>query len=170
MPGTKTRQKEFPQQQQKQPGREYKMDPQPEVIRSSYKGSEKLKDKAAIITGGDSGIGRAVAVHFAREGANVAIVYLEEEKDAQQTKAMIEKEGRECLLIKGDVGDKDFCIEAVEKAYNKFKKINILVNNAGEQHPHKGLEEIDLRLHGTNLQNQYLCDVLYNEGSIRVYE
>ncbi len=146
MPGTKTQEKEFPQQQQKQPGREYKMNPQPEVIRSSYKGSDKLKDKAAIITGGDSGIGRSVAVHFAREGADVAIIYLEEDKDAQTTKEMVEKEGRKCLLIKGDAGDEEFCEEAVEKVHDEFKKINILVNNAGEQHPHNGLEEIDLKL------------------------
>ncbi len=86
MPETKTKKKEFPQQQQKQPGREYKMTPQPEVIRESYKGSGKLKGKTALITGGDSGIGRSVAVHFAREGADVAIVYLEEDRDAEATK------------------------------------------------------------------------------------
>ncbi len=146
MPETKSKKKEFPAQHQNPPGREFKMDPQPEVIRSSYKGSGRLKDKTAIITGGDSGIGRSVAVHFAREGADVAIVYLEEDKDAQKTQEMVEKEGRECLLIKGNVGDESFCSEMVEKVHNKFKKINILVNNAGEQHPHDGLEEIDLKL------------------------
>lgn len=146
MPETKSKKKEFPQQHQNPPGREFKMDPQPEVIRSSYKGSDKLKDKTAIITGGDSGIGRSVAVHFAREGADVAIVYLEEEKDAQKTKELVEKEGRKCLLIKGDVGDEEFCTGMIEQVYTKFKKINILVNNAGEQHPHESLEEIDMRL------------------------
>src|SRR5512138_1940128 len=98
MSETKNRPNKFPQQRQSQPGREYKMSPKPEIIREDYKGSEKLKDKVAIITGGDSGIGRAVAVHFAREGADVAVVYLEEEnKDAEKTRAMVEEEGRRCL-------------------------------------------------------------------------
>ena len=146
MPGTKTRPDKFPQQQQEQPGKEHKMHPKPEVIRPGYKGSEKLKGKAAIITGGDSGIGRAVAVHYAREGADVALIYLSEDKDAEETKSMVEKEGRECLLIKGDVGDQEFCYNSVDSIYKKFGRINILVNNAGEQHPHNGLAEIDLRL------------------------
>jgi NAD(P)-dependent dehydrogenase (short-subunit alcohol dehydrogenase family) len=88
------------------------MDPQPVYIRENYKGSDKLKGKIALITGGDSGIGRSVAVHFAREGANVAIVYLEEDKDAEDTKKLVENEGRECLLIKGDIRDRDFCAAA----------------------------------------------------------
>jgi len=146
MPGTKARPNKFPQQQQEQPGKEHKMHPRPEVIRPGYKGSEKLKDKVAIITGGDSGIGRSVAVHYAREGADVAVIYLSEDKDAEETKSMVEKEGRACLIIKGDVGDQEFCYECIDQIYKKFGRINILVNNAGEQHPHKGLDEIDLRL------------------------
>ena len=146
MPGTKARPNKFPQQQQEQPGKEHKMHPRPEVIRPGYKGSEKLKDKVAIITGGDSGIGRSVAVHYAREGADVAVIYLSEDKDAEETKSMVEKEGRACLIIKGDVGDQEFCYECVDQIHKKFGRINILVNNAGEQHPHKGLDEIDLRL------------------------
>lgn len=136
--------KEFPEQQQAQPGDEHQMHPKPEIIRDDYKGSGKLKDKAALITGGDSGIGRAVAVHFAREGADVSIVYLEEDKDAEDTKKLVEKEGRKCLLIKGDVGDRDFCSGAVEKTFTEFGRLNILINNAAEQHPHDSLEELDL--------------------------
>jgi FlaA1/EpsC-like NDP-sugar epimerase len=88
-----------PQVQDDQPGDQYKMHPEPEIIRESYKGSDKLKGKVALITGGDSGIGRSVAVHFAREGADIAIVYLDEEKDAKDTKKLVEKEGKKCLLI-----------------------------------------------------------------------
>src|SRR5512138_1040106 len=94
-----------PQHQPRQPGRERPMDPPPEFIRDDYRGSGKLDGKVALITGGDSGIGRAIAVHFAREGADVAIGYLEEEKDATQTGDLVEKEGRRCLKIAGDVGD-----------------------------------------------------------------
>src|SRR3954463_16360489 len=102
----------FPgQQQEEQPGKENEMIPKPEVIRQGYKGSEKLMNKVALITGGDSGIGRSVAVHFAREGADVAIVYLNEDNDAQETKAMVEKEGRKCILLSGDIGNSDFCKE-----------------------------------------------------------
>jgi NAD(P)-dependent dehydrogenase (short-subunit alcohol dehydrogenase family) len=142
----RSRPKRFPSQSQKLPGEERKMHPRPEVIRQGYRGSEKLLDKAALITGGDSGIGRAVAVHFAREGADVAIVYLSEEKDAKETKEMVENEGRKCLLIPGDIRDKKFCKTAVEKVFTKFGKLDILVNNAAEQHSHESLKEIDLDL------------------------
>jgi NAD(P)-dependent dehydrogenase (short-subunit alcohol dehydrogenase family) len=133
----------FPaQEQHKQPGEETSMIPQPEIIRKNYKGSEKLLDKVALITGGDSGIGRSVAVHFAREGADVAIVYLNEDKDANETKRMVEKEGRKCLVISGDVGDEEFCKKAVQQTIDKYSKLNIVINNAGEHHPQKTLEEI----------------------------
>lgn len=135
---------EFPQQQQAQPGDEYKMVPQPEYIRESYKGSGKLEGKVAIITGGDSGIGRAVAVHFAREGADISIVYLSENKDAEKTKELVEAEGKECLVIRGDVGDRKFCENAVEQTVNRFGKLNILVNNAGQQYPVDEFKDIDL--------------------------
>lgn len=138
--------KEFPQQKQAQPGDEHQMHPKPEIIRDDYKGSGKLKDKIALITGGDSGIGRAVAVHFAREGADIAIVYLEEDKDAKDTKKLIEAEGRKCIIIKGDVGDKNFCRSAVEETFAEFGKLNILVNNAAEQHPHDSLEDLKLEV------------------------
>src|SRR6185437_11426688 len=103
------------------------------------KGSEKLKNKVALITGGDSGIGRAVAVLYAREGANVAIVYLaEEQQDAEETKKAVEKEGRECLLIPGDVKDAVFCRRAVAQTVRKFGKLDVLVNNAAYQHRQEG--------------------------------
>jgi NAD(P)-dependent dehydrogenase (short-subunit alcohol dehydrogenase family) len=128
------------------PGEEHQMNPRPVVIRDNYKGSDKLLDKAAIITGGDSGIGRSVAVHFAREGADVAIVYLEEDKDAEDTKKLVEKEGRKCILLRGDIRDRNFCEDIVKETVKAFGKINILVNHAGEQHPSKGFEDLDLDL------------------------
>jgi NAD(P)-dependent dehydrogenase (short-subunit alcohol dehydrogenase family) len=131
-----------PQQQPKQPGFEKEMTPRPIFIRENYVGSVKLKDKVALITGGDSGIGRAVAVHYAREGADLAIVYLNEHEDAQETRRLIEAEGRESLLLAGDIGDEGFCQETVAKTIERFGKLNILVNHAGEQHPTAGIEEI----------------------------
>ena len=132
-----------PAKQEQQPGIEAVMHPAPEVIKASYKGSGKLKDKVALITGGDSGIGRAVAVHFAREGAHVAIVYLNEDTDADETKKMIENEGRKCILIKGDVKKSEFCKKAVQKTVKTFGQLNILVNNAGMQVPQKDPKKID---------------------------
>ena len=101
-----------------------------------------MRDKVAIITGGDSGIGRAVAIAFAKEGADVAVVYLEEDKDANETKRQVEEEGRECILIRGDVGDADFCRKAVEQTVREFGKLDILINNAAEQHPQDSIEKI----------------------------
>lgn len=137
-----TKPKKFPEQSQSQPGKEHKMHPEPEIIRSSYKGSEKLKGKIALITGGDSGIGRSVAVHFAREGASVAIIYLEEDKDALETKKLVEAENQKCLVIKGDLKDSEFCKKAVKKCIDTFGKLNILVNNAAMQFSKNALEEI----------------------------
>jgi len=131
-----------PQHQSQQPGKENKMHPQPEYIRKNYKGSDKLKDKIALITGGDSGIGRSVAVHFAREGADVAIVYYTEDEDAKITKQLIEAEGRECLLISGDIKKEKFCRDIVSKTIKKFGKLNILVNNAAAQFPEDEIKEI----------------------------
>jgi len=135
----------FPEQSQQQPGDQYKMIPKPEIIRKKYQGSEKLKDKVALITGGDSGIGRSIAVHFAREGADIAIVYLEEDKDANETKRLIEKENRQCVLLRGDLKEESFCIHCVDVTIEKFSKINVLVNNAGVQFPKKNLKEISLQ-------------------------
>lgn len=133
-------------QTQDLPGSEKEMDPQPVVIREGYKGSDKLKDKIALITGGDSGMGRSIAVHFAREGARMAIVYLKEDQDALDTKEMVEKEGGECLLIRGDIRDKDFCETTVRQVVKHFGALNILINHAGEQHPTKNPGELDLDL------------------------
>ena len=138
--------KDLPKQQQETPGRESEMNPTPEVIREDYRGSGKLEGKVALITGGDSGIGRAVGVHFAREGAKVAIIYLEENDDARETKRMIEEEGSSCLLLPGDIRDKAFCDECISRVIEHFGFLNILVNNAAEQHPHDSFDELDLEL------------------------
>ncbi len=137
------RQKRRPAQHQpQQPGHEEEMTPRPIFIRDDYRGSGKLKDKVALITGGDSGIGRAVAVHYAREGADMTIVYLNEHEDAQETKRLVEAEGRTCLLLAGDIGDEAFCHDSVAAMIERFGKLDILVNHAGEQHPTAGIEEI----------------------------
>jgi NAD(P)-dependent dehydrogenase (short-subunit alcohol dehydrogenase family) len=133
----------FPAQHQERPGLESKMEPRPRYQAPLYKGSEKLKDKVAVITGGDSGIGRAVAVLYSRESADVAIIYLaEEQQDAEETKQAVEREGRECLLIAGDVSDAAFCRRAVAQTVRKFGKLDILVNNAAYQHRQQGLEAL----------------------------
>jgi NAD(P)-dependent dehydrogenase (short-subunit alcohol dehydrogenase family) len=131
------------QHQSQQPGIEKEMTPKPEFIRPNYRGSGKLENKAALITGGDSGIGRSVAVHFAREGADVAIVYKpEEEADAQETRQLVEAEGRKCLLLPGDLRDAAFCQSIVEQTVSQLGKLNVLVNNAAEQHPEGNFEDI----------------------------
>ncbi len=123
------------------PGNEHELDPKPEW-QPRYAGSGRLKDKVAIVTGGDSGIGRAVAVLFAREGADVAILYLNEHEDAGDTKKFIEAEGRRAICIPGDLGDRDFCFKAVQQVIDTFGKLDILINNAGEQHPDEKIEDI----------------------------
>ncbi|MDQ0861252.1 SDR family oxidoreductase [Bacillus sp. V2I10] len=130
------------QHQDVQPGHENLMNPQPEFDALQYKGSEKLLDKVAIITGGDSGIGRAVAVHYAKEGADVVISYLDEHEDANETKRLVEQEGRRCILMPGDIGEESFCGQIISETINQLGKIDILVNNAAEQHPQAGIEEI----------------------------
>ena len=131
-----------PQHQQRQPGREYKMQPRPRAEDKAQRGSGKLRDKVAIITGADSGIGRAVAIAFAKEGADIAVVYLEEQKDAIETRRLVEKHGSECLLIKGDAGQEEFCRKAVAQTVKKFGGIDVVVNNAAEQHPQDSIEKI----------------------------
>src|SRR4051812_45347877 len=119
---------------------ESKMSPRPTSVDFNYRGSNKLKDKVAIITGGDSGIGRAAAYAFALEGADVAIAYLKEESDAKETKQWIEQQGRRCLTVAGDVGEEDVCRRFVDETVKEFGRVDILVNNAGEQHPPETVE------------------------------
>ncbi|MGF2615325.1 glucose 1-dehydrogenase [Rossellomorea vietnamensis] len=131
-----------PQHQDHQPGTEKEMHPQPKYMDDNYKGSGKLEGKVALITGGDSGIGKAVALYFAKEGADIAIAYLDEDQDAQDTKNLIEKEGRTCLLFSGDLGSSSYSAEVVQKTVDQFGQLDILVNNAAEQHPQKSLLDI----------------------------
>ncbi|MDB9526696.1 SDR family oxidoreductase [Oscillatoria sp. CS-180] len=132
-----------PQSQDRTPALESEMTPKPEYDNPNYKGSGKLQDKVALITGGDSGIGRSVAVHYAKEGADVAIVYLDEHKDAEVTKESVESYERQCLLIPGDIRNEQFCQEAVEKTVDTFGKIDILINNAAIQYLEPSLDDID---------------------------
>jgi NAD(P)-dependent dehydrogenase (short-subunit alcohol dehydrogenase family) len=129
-------------QQQSQPGRESQMESKPQYDDSQYRGSDKLKGKVALITGGDSGIGRAVAIAYAKEGADVAIVYLNEHEDAEKTKHLVEQTGQHCVTIAGDIGDEQFCQQAVQQTVNELGHLDILVNNAGEQHPQESIEKI----------------------------
>lgn len=132
----------FPAQKQSQPGKQDKMHPEPEIIRKGYIGSNKLKGETALITGGDSGIGRSVAVYFAREGANIAIVYLKEGKDGRETKKMVEQEGQKCLILNGDLKNEKFCKSLFKKFLKEFDELNILVNNAAVQFPKDKISNI----------------------------
>lgn len=148
-----------PQQQGRRPGIEAEMTPRPQADDPQHRGSGKLQGKVAIITGGDSGIGRAVAVAFAREGADCAVMYLNEEQDAQETRRLVEQEGRKCLLIAGDVGAEKFCRDAVQRTVEELGHLDILVNNAAEQHPQKSIENITAeqleRTFRTNIFGQF---------------
>ncbi|MGG4196582.1 SDR family oxidoreductase [Paenibacillus jamilae] len=130
------------QHQDEQPGIESLMNPRPIYDDPNYKPGGKLKNKVAIITGGDSGQGRAIAVAFAKEGADVVIVYLNEHTDAEETKQIVEQKGGKCLCIAGDLGQEDFCKQIVEQTVTQFGKLDILVNNAAEQHVQNNLESI----------------------------
>jgi NAD(P)-dependent dehydrogenase (short-subunit alcohol dehydrogenase family) len=143
-----------PQHQDHQPGDESEMIPRPDFM-PRHAGSGRLRGKTALITGGDSGIGRAVSVLFAREGAKVAIVYLEEDDDAEETEALVRQEGTDCLLIKGDIGSSKFCADAVARTLKEFNRLDVLVNNAAEQHEQEDVEDISegqlLKTFRTNL-------------------
>jgi NAD(P)-dependent dehydrogenase (short-subunit alcohol dehydrogenase family) len=131
-----------PQHQDHRPGSEAEMTPKPQAQGSKYRAAGKLEGKVALITGGDSGIGRAVAILYAKEGADVAIMYLSEDQDAEQTKRLVEAEGKRCLMIKGDVGDEQFCQQAVQQTVQELGHLDILINNAAEQHPQESIENI----------------------------
>lgn len=124
------------------PGNESDMTKKPKSEKDTHRGSGKLQEKVALITGGDSGIGRAVAVAFAKEGADIAISYLNEHKDAEETKRLVEDKGRKCILISGDIGNEEFCRDTVRKTVDQLGKLDILVNNAAEQHPQESIEQI----------------------------
>jgi NAD(P)-dependent dehydrogenase (short-subunit alcohol dehydrogenase family) len=134
----------MPEQHQPKPGLESKMTPRPRYQARHYKGADKLAGKVALISGGDSGIGRAIAVLFAREGADVAIIYLaEEQSDAEETQQAVEQEGRRALLIPGDVRDAEFCSQAITATLKEFDQLDLLVNNAAFQQHQRALEDID---------------------------
>jgi NAD(P)-dependent dehydrogenase (short-subunit alcohol dehydrogenase family) len=156
MPEKKQQKKQRPPQHQaRRPGLQERMKPPPDSGEHEYRGSDKLANRVALITGGDSGIGRSVAVLFAKEGADTAIVYFNEHRDARETKRMVEEEGRNCLLISGDVGDEKFCKAAVRRTVKELGRLDILVNNAAEQHPQESIEKITekqlLRTFRTNI-------------------
>ena len=147
------------QHQRKRPGREDKMKPRPAADDPEYRGSGKLMGKVALITGGDSGIGRAVAIMFAKEGADVAISYLNEHKDAKETKRLVEEQNANCLTIAGDIGNEKFCKTLVERTVKELGTLDILVNNAAEQHPKEKIQDISekqlLRTFRTNIFSMF---------------
>jgi NAD(P)-dependent dehydrogenase (short-subunit alcohol dehydrogenase family) len=174
-----------PQHQPRQPGLEWPMVPRPIFDNPNYVGSGKLKGKVALITGGDSGIGRAVAVAFAKEGADLAIIYLYEERDALETANYIEELGAQCLLLEGDVREADFCRAAVKETVSTYGRLNVLANNAGVQFPQESLLDIsDEQLEVTFRTNifsffyltraalPHLCagDAIINTASVTAYE
>ncbi len=141
------------------------MKPRPEAEAREYLAAGKLQDQVALITGGDSGIGRAVAVAFAKEQADVAIVYLDERKDAEDTRKLIQQQGRRCLLLEGDVGEPDFCRKVVEQTVRELGRLDILVNNAAEQHPLQDFEQIsNEQLHRTFQTNIFAYFYLTREA------
>ena len=176
---------EIKAQKQPVPGKESKMDPEPIYDNPEKKGTGRLKNKTAIITGGDSGIGRAVAVAYAKEGCNVVIVYNIADDDANETKKTVETYGAKALLIKGDIGVSSFCNEIVDRTLEEFKSIDILVNNAAEQHIQKSIEDITdeqlLRTFKTNIFSMFYLtraalphmkegSVIINTGSVTAFK
>jgi len=138
-----TKPTEFPpQHQHQQPGIEAEMKPRPQSTARQYKAAGKLQGKVAVISGGDSGIGRAVALCFAKEGADVVILYLDEDRDAQETRQLVEAEGRQCVLFTGDIADAAFCRQVADSVRQRWQRLDILVNNAAEQHDQQRLEDI----------------------------
>lgn len=173
-----------PQHQDHRPGTESEMNPHPQYKGNDYKSAGKLANKIAVITGGDSGIGRAVALAYAKEGAHIAIVYLNEHGDAEETKAQVEQQGQRCILIPGDIGKHEFCKQAIRQTIDEFGKVNILVNNAAEQHPQDKIEDISSeqleRTFSTNVFGMFYMsiaampyleqhDVIINTASVTAY-
>ncbi|MCK0159159.1 SDR family oxidoreductase [Allomuricauda sp. F6463D] len=156
--------------QKQQPGNQHQMEQQPVTIHEGYKGSGKLQDKVALITGGDSGIGRSVALHYAREGANVAIVYYNEEMDAEKTKEMIQEEQRKCFLIQGDIKDQHFCKEAVEQTVEHFGLLNVLVNNAAMQFPEESIEDIGFNQLKTTFETNVFSFFYFTQSALKYLE
>ncbi|OLO02691.1 SDR family oxidoreductase [Salinicola socius] len=171
-------------QQQSLPGKEGLMQPPAEFIRPGYRGSGKLEGKIALITGADSGIGRSAAIHFAREGADVAVMYLSEDEDAKETQRLVEAEGRRCLLIAGDIRDAAFCRSALAQVVDTFGGLNILVNNAGTQQVCTDLTDLDdsqwERTFATNIHGMFYLtkaalpylgedDSIINTASVNAY-
>lgn len=159
--GEKAKPLQPPQTQRKQPGIEAKMDPQPEFM-GKTEGARRLEGKVAIVTGGDSGIGRAVAVAFAKEGASVAISYLDETQDAEKTQQVVEEMGQRCVLIPGDLSAEKHCQYIIERTLKEFGRLDILVNNAAVQYPQKSIEEVTAeqlqKTFATNIFSHfYLC-------------
>ena len=175
----------YPEQQQEPVGLESEMEPRPDYGEESYRGSNKLEGKAALITGGDSGIGRAVALAFAREGADVLISYLDEHSDAQETVRIVEKEARRCIPVAGDIGDEAHCRQLVDRALQEFGRLDILVNNAAYQDVIESIQEVTeemlMHTYRTNIFSMfYLCkaamphmqpgSTIINTTSIQAYQ
>ena len=175
----------FPEQQQEPVGLEAEMEPRPDYGEESYRGSGKLHGKAALITGGDSGIGRAVALAFAREGADVLIAYLDEHSDAEETVRIVEKEGRRCIAVAGDIGEEAHCQQLVQRLVQEFGKLDILINNAAYQVAIKSLQDVSeemlVRTYRTNIFAMFfLCkaalaqmqegSTIINTTSIQAYQ
>ncbi|WP_129139354.1 SDR family oxidoreductase [Modicisalibacter coralii] len=171
-------------QSQTLPGSEAAMDPPAEMIRAGYRGADKLAGKVALITGGDSGIGRSVAIHFAREGADVAVVYLSEAEDAAETRRLVEAEGRRCHLIEGDLAEAEFCRRCIAETVDVLGGLNVLVNNAGTQWVSEDLAELPdeqwRRMFDVNMHSQFYLakaalahlgegDSIINNASINAY-
>jgi NAD(P)-dependent dehydrogenase (short-subunit alcohol dehydrogenase family) len=175
----------FPEQEQEPVGLESEMEPRPDYGEESYRGSGKLQGKAAVITGGDSGIGRAVALAFAREGADLLISYLDEHSDAEETVRIVEKEGRRCIALAGDISDEAHCRQIVERALQEFGRLDILVNNAAWQESIESIQDVSeemlLHTYGVNIFAMfYLCkaamphmqpgSTIINTTSIQAYQ
>lgn len=163
----------FPRQHQpKQPGDEHRMQPEPEFIRSGYVGSNRMEHKHCVITGGDSGIGRAVAVHFAAEGAaSVAIVYREERADAEETRALVEERGTTCRLIEGDAKEPEFPRRAIEEAAaGSGGRIDVLVNNAAVQWPQSSIEDITLEQIETTFRTNIFAYFLFTQAALKAMQ